>query len=219
MLESLGPLVSLFKLFAEGLAKAVKKISSSHKRALWRKILEIQLSLEAIIDNAQEILSAIETCGRDDYEINQEIVRDIENLVYHQKARIHMLVDQMHDKDSDEIMRLFAPDIRRNILDLIHIKRGIIGHMIYALSHWEYIEISGRELVANLKTTLLSWDHEKFLLEGSSYIDNLDSSTKMKKVVVSDHLQKQREIVNELMECSKKLSSFIKSQMNLEDVI
>jgi len=219
MLESIGPIISLFKLFAEGLAKAAKKISSSHKRALWRKILEIQLSLEAIIDNAQEILSAIEETIYDNNKNNEQIVRSIQSLVYRQYRRINMLLDQMRDKDSDEIMRLFAPDIRRNILELIHLKGGVISHMLNTLRNWKDVEISGREIVTNLKSNLLTWDHEKFLLEGSSYIEKLDSSPTRKKVVVSDHLQKQRALVNDLMNCSKQLSSFIKSQMSLEDVI
>lgn len=219
MLESLGPVVSLFKLFIEGLVKAGQKLKSCHKRTIRRKILEIQLSLEAIIDNAQEILSAIEGCAHDNYKLNEESVGDVRDMVYRQHRRIDMLLEQMEDKDSDEVMRLFTPDIRRHIIDLIHIKRGVISNMVLAVRAYENIQISRSRLVASLSPALLTWDHEKFLREGHSYLRSLTLSPDRKKFVISDRLKEQQAIVDSLMQCSKQLSGFIRSEIGLGDVI
>lgn len=219
MLESLGPVVSLFKLFVEGLLKAAQKLRSCQKRSIRRKIFEIQLSLEAIIDNGQEILAAIETVGHDSYRVKEQIVADIRGLVYTQHRRIHMLIDQMVEKESDEIMRLFAPDIRRNIIDLIHLKAGVIENMVLALTDYDDIQISGSNVVASLTPELLAWDHEKFLREGRSYVSSLGLSSHREKFVISNRLQEQKAIVDSLMDCSKQLSCFIKSQIGLEGVI
>jgi len=219
MLELLGPVVSLFKLFEEGLTKASEKLKSGHKKAILRKILEIQLSLEAIIDNAQEILCTIENSEKYNNRNQKKIVREIKNLVYQQHRRIHILLDQLYDNDSEEVMRLFAPDVRRNIIELIHLKNGVISNMFLMLRNNDDIEISGHQLLASLKPALLNWNHKKFLHEGYSYVKSLNISSVRSKIKISNHMQEQRAIVRALMECSKQLSTFIKSQISLEDII
>ena len=116
-------------------------------------------------------------------------------------------------------MRLFAPDVRRNIIELIHLKCGVIGNMVSMLQHNDNIEISGHQLLASLNPALLNWNHEKFLHEGHSYVKYLNISSVKSKVKISNHMQEQRAIVRALIECSKQLSTFIKSQISLEDII
>ena len=60
MNQLLGPLVSLFKLLVEGISKTAGTIKSKKHKAIQRKLVEIQLSLEDIIENAQHLFSIIE---------------------------------------------------------------------------------------------------------------------------------------------------------------
>ena len=216
MLESLGPVISLFKLLLEGLSKASKSIKTNKKKSIQRKIIEIQLSLEDIIDNAQEIFTFVERCSHKT-RVNQNIVRDLESLLYRQHHRIHILLDQIRDPNSDEIMKLFAPDIRRNIIDLIHMKRGFIQEVLRSISYFNNIKISKNQLTTNIQSVLLNWNHERFTSEGNSYLRSLYDNRKKSNIVISERLSDQRQIVDDLLQCSKELSGFIKKQIGIEE--
>ena len=216
MLESLGPVISLFKLLLEGLSKASKSIKTNKKKSIQRKIIEIQLSLEDIIDNAQEICSFVERCSHKT-RVNQNMVRNLESLLYRQHHRINILLDQIRDPNSDEIMKLFAPDIRRNIIDLIHMKRGFIQEVLRSISYFNKIKISKNQLTTNIQSVLLNWNHERFISEGNSYLRSLYDNRKKSNIVISERLSDQRQIVDDLLQCSKELSGFIKKQIGIED--
>jgi len=216
MLESLGPVISLFKLLLEGLSKASKSIKTNRKRNIRRKIIEIQLSLEDIIDNAQEIFSFVELCSHKT-RVNKSIVRDLESLLYRQHHRIDILLIQISDPNSDELMKLFAPDIRRNIIDLIHMKRGFIQEVLRTVSYLRNIEISKNQLIVNIQSELLNWNHEKFISEGHSYLRSLYNNREKRNIVISERLSEQKEIVDDLVQCSKGLSRFIKKHIGIEE--
>ena len=216
MLESLGPVVTLFKLILEGLTKATKTIKSTKKKALQRKIIEIQLSLEDIIDNAQEILSIFEYISHKT-KVNENTLRNLEGLLYRQYDRIYILMEQINDHGSEEIMKLFAPDIRRNIINLIHIKGGFIQEVIRTFSLFKNIRISKNQIIGSVEPALLDWNHDRFIIEGLSYVRTLQESYKTSDVVISERLSDQRQVVDDLVECSKRLSEFIKTQIGIEE--
>jgi hypothetical protein len=213
MIEYLSPVVSLFKLIVDGLAKAGESIKGSHKKEIQRKILEIQLALEDIIDRAQEILSTIEELsGRE--KIVKEDIETLQRLIYRQNNRIYRLIDLLSDDTSNNILKLFLPEVRRRIVDLINQKGGFIAHLVH---HFEDIKLIKNQIT--IKSVLIDWNHEAFIEEGHAYLRQLERSSKRSTVPISNHIDNQKQIIDALIECSKEMSDLIKKQIKIEDVV
>lgn len=213
MIEYLSPVVSLFKLVIDGLSKAGDAIKGGHKKDIQRKIIEIQLALEDIIDRAQEILSAIEELSHRE-KIVKEDVETLQRLIYRQNSRIYHLIDLLHDDISDDIMKLFVPEMRRRIWDLINLKGGFIAHLVH---HFEDIKLTKNQIT--MKSMLIEWNHQAFIEQGHSYVIQLERNSKSTTVPISDHKDNQRAIIDALIECSKEMSDLIKKQIKVEDVV
>jgi len=217
MLEALGPVISLFKLFIEGISTAAKTIRSSKKKNIYRKIIEIQLSLQDILDNAQDIISIIEKCCQQNFMPDDKIDR-LERLLHRQYQRIYLLTEQINTHGSSEIMKLFTPEIRRNIIELIHIKGGFIRSVLRGISVRENVKYLKERLVIRVPTSLSIWDHDSFIREGRSYIRNIEKNREVTEIDLCSHFLEQKRIIHELLDCSERLSDFIKSQIGLDEV-
>lgn len=212
MIEYLGPVISLYKLIIDGLKSVYDKSKGEKKKDVQRKILQIQLSLEDIIDNAKEILSIIK---RNTYkkEFSKEEIAVLKRLLYSQRHRLHLLLYHLSDDTSEEIMKLFAPNIRRRIIDLVHIKGGAIQHLLFDLHRFDEMQIP------YTNTAMYKWSHDRFIEEGDTYTNQILLQAKKKEISVFERMEEQEGIVSDLAECSKELSDFIKSQMDIEDVV
>ena len=220
MIESLGPLVSLFRLFIEGISKAGKTIKSSKNRAIQRKLIEIQLSLEDIIENAEHLFSLIESSTGKTQKENRDLVDEFKRVLYAQLERIRIFLNQITDHTSEEILKVFAPDLRRNILLLTQKKISVVNWVLSAL--YDVIQrttISRDGLKATIQSSLINWDHQRFVAEGRSYLAELGRSSKKSKLLLSDHLKEQKEIIKSLSLCSKDFSEFIKEHVKIQDAI
>jgi len=220
MIESLGPLVSLFKLFVEGISKAGRTIKSSKNMAIQRKLIEIQLSLEDIIENAERLFSVIESSTGKTQRENRELVEEFKRALYAQLERIRIFMDQITDNTSEEILKIFAPDLRRNILILTQRKMSAVNWVLSAI--YDTIKkttVSKDGLNATIQTALINWDHQRFVDDGRSYWAELSRSSKRAKLLLSDHLQEQKEIIKSLSLCSKDFSEFIKEHINIQEAI
>jgi hypothetical protein len=133
MIESLGPLVSLFKLLVEGISKSAKAIKSSKNRAIKRKLIEIQLSLEDIIDNAEYLFSLIENSVGKTQKENRELVEGFKKALHKQLERLRIFMDQITDNTSEEILKIFAPELRRNILILTQRKMSAVNWVLSSM--------------------------------------------------------------------------------------
>ena len=220
MIESLGPLVSVFKLLVQGISKSAKAIKSSKNRAIKRKLIEIQLSLEDIIENAEHLFSLIESSTGRTQKGNRELVEEFKRALYAQLERIRIFMDQITDNTSEEILKIFAPDLRRNILILTQTKRSAVNWVLLAM--YDIIEkttVSKDGLKATIQSALINWDHQRFVAEGQSYLAELGRSSKGAKLLFSDHLKEQKEIIKSLSLCSKDFSEFIKEHVNIQEAI
>ena len=220
MIESLGPLVSLFKLLVEGISKAARAIKSSKNRAIQRKLIEIQLSLEDIIENAEHLFFLIESSTGKTQKKNRELVEEFKRALYAQLVRIRIFMDQITDHTSEEILKVFAPDLRRNILLLTQRKMSAVSWVLSAM--YEIIQrttISRGVLKTTIQSALINWDHQRFVAEGESYLAELGRSSKKTNVLLSDHLKEQKEIIKSLSLCSKSFSEFIKEHVKIQDAI
>jgi hypothetical protein len=200
----------------EGLSTISKTIKTNKKKAIQRKIIEVQLSLEDIIDNAKEIITYIE---RDNHisEINQNMFNNLQFLIYRQHHLIHVILDHMNDSNMEEIMKLFAPNIRRNILELVHIKMGFIEEVLRSISNHKNYKILNNKMTITIQPELLDWNHEKFINNGHQYLRSFDKNDKKSDIVISEHLPEQRKVVDALVQCSMELSVFINEQIGLEE--
>ena len=213
MIEQLGPIISLYELIINGLKSVYDKDKVKKKKEVQIKIIKIQLLLEEIIDNAQEILSIIKR-NRDNKKFSKKEIDRLRGLLYSQRRRLRLLLDHIHDDTSEEIMKLFTPDIRRRIIDLVHIKGGAIEHLIYDLDIFDYKTFD--RLYTDPMIDVYDWDHTKFMKEGRSYIRQ--TTRAKKKISIFERMPEQDKIVSDLGECSKELSDFIRSQINIEDI-
>ncbi len=84
MIESLGPLISLFRLLTQGIAESWKTIKSSRNKAIQRKFIEIQLSLEDIIENAERLFVLIEESRDKGQNENQDLLEEFRSGLYAQ---------------------------------------------------------------------------------------------------------------------------------------
>lgn len=220
MIQYLSPLVSLFKLLVEGISQVSEKIKPSRHRGVQRKLIEIQLSLEDIIENAEHILSMIERSTRSTQEENRRIVIEFERMLHVQLRRIHILMDQVTDDTSQEILKVFAPNLRRNILLLTETKMGVINWALTTMyDTMGRVTVSKEGLKASVESALITWDHQRFITEGPLYLDKLIRSRKKGKVLLSDHLDEQKKILKSLILCSTNLSEFINEHVKIQDAI
>jgi len=220
MIEYLGPLVSLFKLLTQGIAESWKAIKSSRNKAIQRKFIEIQLSLEDIIENAERLFVLIEKSRDKDQKENQDLLEEFRSGLYAQIQRLNILIDQITDHTSGEILKLFAPDLRRKISLLIHSKMSTIYIVLRGMYDIkEKTTISKEGFTATIQTALLNWNHQKFVTGGESYLRELGRHSKKASLVLSDHLQEQKEVIEDLTVCSNDFSEFLKEHVSLPDAV
>ena len=220
MIEYLGPLVSVFKLLVEGISKSAKAIRSSKNRATKRKLIEIQISLEDIIENAEHLFSLIESSTGKTQKENRELVEEFKRVLYAQVERIRIFMDQITDNTSEEILKIFAPDLRRNILILTRRKMSAVNWILSSMYNIiQKTTVSKDGLKATIQLSLINWDHQRFVAEGWSYLDELGRSSKRARLLLSDHLKEQKEIIKSLSLCSKDFSEFIKEHINIQEAI
>ncbi len=220
MIESLGPLVSVFKLFIEGISKSAKAIKSSRNKAIQRKFVEIQLSLEDIIENAERLFVLIEKSRDKDQKENRDLLEEFRSSLYAQIQRLNILIDQITDHTSGEILKLFAPDLRRKISLLIHSKMSAIYIVLLGMYDIkEKTRISKEGFTATIQTALLNWNHQKFVTGGESYLRELGRHSKKASLVLSDHLQEQKKIIEDLTVCSNNFSKFLRDHVSLPDAV
>lgn len=220
MIESLGPLVSLFKLLTQGIAESWKAIKSSRNRAIQRKFIEIQLSLEDIIENAEHLFVLIEKSRDEDKKGSRDLLEEFRKGLYAQIQRLNILIDQITDHTSGEILKLFTPDLRRKISLLIHSKMSAIYVVLRGMYDIkEKTTISKDGFTLTIQTALLNWDHQKFITGGESYLRELGRRSKKASLVLSDHLQEQKEVIEALVMCSNDFSKFLKEHVSLSDAV
>ncbi len=215
MIEFLSPVVSLFKLIIDSLEKVSGSIRSTRKKQFFRKIIELQLCLEDIIDRAENIISFIEDSRR--HKIAKKDLDQFQRLLYKQNQKLYNLTDILSDDAFDEIMTLFAPETKRKIWMLINLKGGFIQEVVRRFHSFEQVELINNEIT--IKTKLLEWNHDTFLEKGHSYLTELEKGLKKASIPISNRQQEQEQIVKALINCSSELSEFIKSQVKVEDVI
>lgn len=214
MLEYLKPLISLYKIFIEGLKKYKELKTSEQTRELQRGIIEVQLTLEDIIDRGEEILASIRKL-QNKKRITKGDVEPLRKLVYRQNHKIKRLLYIM--SDSDEIMKLFTPKARRAVLELIHFKGGFIIEVMWRLSDFDDLKASGNKLT--LMTRQIDWNHEAFIKDSHKYYKKLKLGPKKQVTVNQDTtIKEQQKILDDLIECSKAFSNFIREQIKLNDI-
>ena len=206
-------MVSLFKLIIDGLSKATESIKGSNKKEIQRKIIEIQLALEDVVDRAEEILAAIEELSSRE-KVAKEDVETFKRLIYRQNNRIYRLINLLADDALENIMKLFVPEVRRIIWDLIDRKGSFLAHLVH---NFEDIKLTKNQIT--IKSVLLDWDHEAFVEQGHSYLRHIERSSKRTTIPISEHIDSQKQIVKALIECSEKMSALIKKQIKVEDVV
>lgn len=181
MVENIGTLVALYKTLIEGIRSIKLRTKSKQKNRIHRKIITIQIILENIIDTAEQILSIINIHIEGDSKLDKNTKNKLKNLTSLQRNNLVELLVTLRDDTSEYIFKLFAPQLRRNIIQYIHIKGGRIEKLIWNLDQFE--------------------------------------SRNLKKLYNVEHYKEGIELLSQLKNCSKDLSNFIKSHINLEEAI
>ena len=219
MIEALGPLVSLFRLFLEGLTKVTQSADNSYKRGVQRKILELQLSLQDVIDNGLEILATIFPSNTDRRPLDEDAIRRFTQLVYAQRRAIATIAEQLCDENLKDIMGLFTPETRRSIGELVHMKGGVIDELLDCLLKYTEAKERGQQLTVEVNTAVLTWNHDRFVAEGHSYTRFVFRARADTNISLLQRLEEQQPVLRELVQCSNRLSEFISKHFDLDTVI
>lgn len=213
MIESFGPIGSLFRLIVDGLKGASRLGKLSKKRNVARKIVEIQLYLEDIIERAEKILSVIDrNVGKK--KLPKKEGRLLQELLHSQLHKIEALQLSLHDDTADQIMKLFLPKIRRQIGGLIHAKGGAINDLIDFFPHFDETQGAYEDFGAP------DWNHSIFMREGLAHISYRGRpASKKTKVSLFDRMDERKARVAELVNCSEELSDFIRSNIPIEEAV
>jgi len=177
-------------------------------------------TLEDIIENAEHLFSLIERSTKKTQKKNHELVEDFKAALYAQIERIRIFMGQITDHTSEEILKIFAPDLRRNVLVLTQTKMSAVNWVLSAiLDIIQKTTISKDGLKATIQSALITWDHQRFVADGRSYFAELGRSSKKTQLLLPDHLKEQKEIIKSLSLCSKNFSEFIKEHVKIQDAI
>jgi len=220
MWETMGPVASLLVLLVEGIKGAGNVIRSSRKKAIQRRIIEIKLSLDDIIENGSAALSIIEVYANEPARIGPQEVKGLQALLYRQWSLVNQLLVQVNDDSIYEILDLIGSRrLQERITELITRKGSIINEILHRLHRWDKVQISGRKMTVKILSDLPEWNHGVFLEKGDRYAFRLITQSRETEVEISHHIIEHRQNLDALEECSKELSAFIRSTLQLDDYI
>lgn len=217
MLEILNPVISLYKLLVDALSPVLDKANSDNRRDLQRRIIEIQLLLEDIIDCAIPLISEIKKYkGKLSLERNE--IDTLRFFFSMQQDRLELLLHLFTEHTSKELMSLFAPAVKRRIEDLVCYKSAILIEVVGTIY---YHFFSSEDMVAKLPMyedsySLHNWSHERFMKE-ESYVQELSSQTT--ELVMTQRIREQEKVIAELIKYSEDFANLIRQKINLEEAI
>jgi hypothetical protein len=219
MIEQLKPVVSLFKIFIEGLNGAKKLIKGSQKRDIYRKIIEFHLTLVSIIEKAEEVLSCA-TKVIQEQKTDQETIEKLTSMVRSQRMRLRMLIEHIEDEPTGNILKLFAPELVQAIKLLVQRKMSALTRLVFEFSgRSTRISFQDSELVMITEPLFVEWDHDRFAELGKKYLREIDKRPRTEKYSVKDRLDQQAEVLDELKKCSVELSKFIQDNMDVNELL
>lgn len=165
MFESIGGIISLFNGLKEGLIGSWETLKKGKKKKVIRKLVILKITLEDIIETAEEILSSIEIITNSK-RTSKDDMDDLKEKIKNQSHQLYLLQINFHDSTSEKILKTFNPELRRSIERLTHEKTSRINYLFnfYDLkaSHIrkkyrpEYIQ-EGYSLLKKLNETSVSF--------------------------------------------------------------
>lgn len=220
MIESLGPVVSLFKLFINGLSKAIKLPAGYKRNRFCRKIVIFQIHLEDIIENAHVILNMLDKSTGNQLLDDKEKNHALSELVDSQYSSITGIIKQFDDQDMMNVLKTFTPDTRRKLEMLLYDKGAVLADLSRILRILAY-SFERKSMPDNHfpDMNLVDWNHTNFVTKGRSFIKTLYVDSPQHISDFCRRLAKQDQVLKELEECSCELSKFIAQHMNLDEVI
>ena len=172
MIESISGIISLFNGLKEGLTGSWGIIKKGKKKRIIRKLVKLKLTLEDIIETANDIFTSIEGIIRAKRTPKKDI-EALKELIRIQDSNLKALLSSFFDPTSDKILKTFSSELRRNIRNLTHTKRSRIDFFMYNLYDLKASDIrkkyddnylkEGKKLIEELKRT--SNSYSSFLQE------------------------------------------------------
>jgi hypothetical protein len=165
MIESIGGIISLFNGLKEGLLGSWETLKKGKKKKVIRKLVVLKITLEDIIETAEEIFSSIEVINQSK-RTSKEEMEILKEKIRNQSHNLYLLQINFHDPTSEKILKTFNPELRRNIERLTHEKSSRINYFFrfYDLKasairkkyNYDYIQ-EGYVLLNKLKETSVSF--------------------------------------------------------------
>jgi len=175
MFESISEIISLFNGFKDGLTGSWETIIKWKKKRIIRKLVILKLTLEDIIETAEEIFSSIEDIIQTK-KTSKEKLDTLKEKVIIQQNNLQILLINFHDPTTEKILKTFNSDLRRNIMYLTDWKASRINFFIYRFNNLKVSDIrkkyskdflkDGYKLLKDLKITSDSFS--SFLKEHAS---------------------------------------------------
>jgi len=111
MLEYISSIISFYKVLTEGIKSLKLKGRSKDKISVQRKIILIQITLEMIIETAEDILNSISLELQNTDDAENKPLDDTKKLVYQQAKNIDQLILILNDETSQKLLKLFVENI------------------------------------------------------------------------------------------------------------
>ena len=188
MLETLSSLISLVK----ELLNVVQRLIPSKETKLARKILQIHLALQTIIDDAFMTFDLVANAEGKIQEFGAKKYSQILKDHFHgQLHRMHELRGILYDPDTSTIIRSLNKKSSRVIMHLLSGKGSALEETLYRIHD------------ASLKFE----DGELYAVRGK------------KKVIAFPNVEKQLQLLQELENTTKGLSEIILRKIQLSDLL
>ena len=172
MIESIGGIISIFNGLKEGLTGSWGIIKKGKKKRIIRKLVKLKLTLEDIIETANDIFASIEGIIKTKRTPKKDI-EALKELIRIQDSNLRDLLSSFYDPTLEKILKTFTSELRRNITELTHRKESRINYFMFRIYDLKASDIrkkyddnylkEGRKLIEELQKT--SDSYSSFLQE------------------------------------------------------
>ena len=174
MIESISGIISLFNGLKDGLTGSWETIKKGKKKRIIRKLVTLKLTLEDIIETAEEIFSSIEIIIQTKKTSKQEL-EILKEKIRIQDHNLRVLLISFNDPTSDKILKTFNSDLRRDIMNLTHMKMSRINFFMYDL-----YDLKGSDIRKKY--------NEEYLKDGHNLLKDLKTTSNSFSLFLKDHV-------------------------------
>jgi hypothetical protein len=161
MIEVITGIIGIFNGFKNGLSESWKILKKGKKKKVIQKLVILKITLEDIIELAENILSDIEEILKQK-KTSKKQLDEFRTKIKNQSRNLSNLLSNLEDETSQKILKTFEPNLRRQLEIYIYDKEFRMNFFMHGLYDLDVSDIrkkynndylfEGLNLVQELKT-------------------------------------------------------------------